>query len=73
MPVEAANHLCSILVDEPSRDRVGVDDGFRRLVVDDASSFVFSSTEVRIYNSGHRVPVPMRGKKKFQFLSNNPS
>jgi len=42
---------------------VGIDDRLRRLFVEDASIFVFSSTEVRIYNSGHRNPMPMRGKK----------
>ncbi len=63
VPVEAANHLRGILVNEPTRNRVGVNDGFGRLVLEGASSVVFSSTEVRIYNSGHRFPMPMWGKK----------
>jgi hypothetical protein len=51
------------LVDEPTRYRVGVDEGLRRILGEDASLFVFSSTEVSIYNSGHRIPKPMRAKK----------
>jgi hypothetical protein len=51
------------LVDEPTRNRVGVNEGFRRILVEDASLFVFSSTEVRIYNSGHRIPKPVKAKK----------
>ena len=63
MSIEAANHFRSILVNEPTRNRVGVDEGLGRLFGEDASIFVFSLTEVSIYNSGHRFPKPMRAKR----------
>jgi len=63
MSVEAANHFRGILINEPARNRVGVNEWFGRLFAENASIFVFSSTEVRIYNSGHRFPKPMKGKK----------
>jgi hypothetical protein len=63
MSVEAANHFRGILVDEPTRNRVGVDERLGWLLGEDASIFAFWSTEVRIYNSGHRFPQPMKGKK----------
>jgi hypothetical protein len=73
MSGEAANHFRGVLIDEPTRNRVGVDDGLRRLLAEDASIVVFSSTEVSIYNSGHRIPKPMKAKKKLPSCSNNPS
>jgi hypothetical protein len=63
MSIEAANHFRGILVDEPTRNRIGVDERLGRLLREDASIFVFWSTEVSIYNSGHQLPEPMKGKK----------
>jgi hypothetical protein len=62
--VEAANHLRRILVDQPTRNRVGINDRLGRLVVEGAFSCVVSPTEVRIYNSAHRFPMPVSGKKQ---------
>jgi len=66
--VEAANYFRGVLVDEPTRNCVGIDDRLRRLFVEDASIVVFSSTEVRIYNSGHRFPKPMEGQEAVTVL-----
>jgi hypothetical protein len=63
MSVEAANHFRCVLVNEPAWNRIGVNEWFGRLFAGIASIFVFSSTEVRIYNSGHRFPKPMEGQK----------
>jgi hypothetical protein len=63
MLIEAANHFRGILVNEPTRDRVGVDDRLRRLFSELATLIVFTLTEVRIYNSGHQSPKPAQGKK----------
>jgi hypothetical protein len=63
MSVKAANHFGGIWVNEPARNRVGVNEWFGWLFAESASIFVFSSTEVRIYNSGHRFPKPMEGQK----------
>jgi hypothetical protein len=60
--IEAANHFCCVLVNEPTRNRVGVNERLGRLFKG-ASIFVFSLTEVSIYNSGHRIPKPMKAKK----------
>jgi hypothetical protein len=63
MLIEAANDFRGILVNEPTRNRVGVDNWLRRLFSELATLIVFPLTEVSIYNSGHQIPKPRQGKK----------
>jgi hypothetical protein len=63
VPVEAANHFRGVRVDEPTRNRVSIDERLRRILTEGASIVVVRSTEVSIYNSGHRIPKPMKAKK----------
>jgi hypothetical protein len=56
VPVQASNDFGRVLVDETSRDFMCVDDGFGRIVGEEASLYVVPLTEVGIYHSGHRIP-----------------